>query len=160
MQNELLKSLNKLAEKRSTPFCYSCYQKCPEGKCPTCGSDDLMKILTADSFASCDRRHTVHPVHNGTEWIVKDILATELKEVDTEEAFEEYVRACYEETIQVGWLNLDVASVLKDQDPISWDMVKSEYLDNEVSDDILVTFDNGSTYYQMSDVEELIEGED
>jgi hypothetical protein len=33
----------------------------------------------------------------------------------------------------------------------------SEWIDNEESDDLLVTFDNGSTYYRVSEVEQMID---
>ena len=62
--------------------------------------------------------------------------------------------------IQVGWLSYDVTTILKALDATTWDIAKSEFLDNQVSDEILFTVDNGSTYYLTSDVEELVEGEE
>jgi len=34
---------------------------------------------------------------------------------------------------------------------------KSEKIDDEVSDDAFMTFDNGSTYYRVADVEQMID---
>lgn len=42
---------------------------------------------------------------------MKSILESELTTVDLDEEFEEYVRQCYPESIQVGWMNLDTVSV-------------------------------------------------
>lgn len=93
----------------------------------------------------------------GTEWVIKYILKEELTPVDTDEAFEESVRSCYPETIQAGWMTLDTVTVMKSSDPISWDIARGEWEAQEVEDGGLVTFDNGSTYYWLSDLESLIE---
>ncbi len=42
---------------------------------------------------------------------------------------------------------------MKDQDPISWEIAKNEWLDQEIEDESLVSFDNGSSYYYRNDVE-------
>jgi len=149
MDNELMEGLKKIAFKKSKPFCYSCYKLAPTGRCEVCGSDDLMAHLDGVG------------VEYGHDWIVKHIIETELSPVDTEEAFEEYVEACYpEQFLQIGWLNLDIVTVLKEMDPVSWDLGKSEFLDTEESEGNYISFDNGSTYYLTSDVQELVEGEE
>ena len=48
---------------------------------------------------------------------------------------------------------------MKTMDPVWWNMAISEWADNEVADEQLVTFDNGSTYYRTSDLEDFIEQE-
>ena len=93
----------------------------------------------------------------GTDWVIKHILQEELTPVDTDEAFEDSVRSCYPENVQVGWMNLDTVSVMKSCDPISWDTARGEWESQEVEDGGLMTFDNGSTYYWLSDLESLVE---
>lgn len=92
MQTEIQKKLHELALKRSIPFCYNDYIECPDGVCPKCGSDDLMRLLPE---VGCEY---------GTDWIIKHILETELEPIDMDEAFEEHVRQCYPESIDIGWL--------------------------------------------------------
>lgn len=88
---EIQNKLNDLAFERTTPFCYSCYQDCPDGQCETCGSDDLMRHLEGVG------------VEYGTDWVIKSILEEELTSIDTEEVFEDMIRSCYPEETAVGW---------------------------------------------------------
>lgn len=147
MNHEIHEQLNQLALKRSIPFCYGCYKEAPQGRCRDCGSDDLMRLLPGDG---CEY---------GTEWIVKSILESELTAVDLDEEFEEHVRQCYPETTQVGWMNLDTVSVMKDQDPIGWSCAQSEWESQEAGEGTMVSFDNGSTYYRQADIEDLLQSE-
>lgn len=144
MNTEIQKQLHELALKKSKPFCYHCYKVAPTGRCSTCSSDDLMRLLPE---VGCEY---------GTEWIIEHILKEELTPVDLDETFEDSIRSCYPETVQVGWMNLDAVQVMKDQDPISWEMAKNEWIDQESENESLVTFDNGSSYYYFKDVEELL----
>lgn len=145
MKTEILAKLEQLAFDRTTPFCYGCYIKAPKGVCTQCHSDDLMRHLEGVG------------VEWGTDWVIKHILSEELTSVDTDEAFEESIRGCYPEETVVGWLKVDTAFAIKELDPISWRIAKSEWEDQEVEDGGLITIDNGSTYYWLSDVETLIE---
>lgn len=145
MKTEIQQKLEQLAFQRTTAFCYSCYIKAPNGICPQCHSDDLMRHLDG---VGCEY---------GTDWVIKHILQEELTPVDTDEAFEDSVRSCYPENVQVGWMNLDTVSVMKSCDPISWDIARGEWESQEVEDGGLMTFDNGSTYYWLSDLESLVE---
>ena len=45
MNSEIKEQLEKLAYKRSKPFCHSCYAEAPTGCCADCGSDDLMRLV-------------------------------------------------------------------------------------------------------------------
>ena len=85
MNSEIQNKLEQIAYKRSKPFCYSCYQEAPTGRCECCGSDDLMRL----SEAGCEY---------GTEHVIKQILETELTSVDLEDSFEQSVCDCYPET--------------------------------------------------------------
>ena len=40
----IIKRLEALAFQGTIPFCYSCYIKAPTGRCPNCGTDDLMRL--------------------------------------------------------------------------------------------------------------------
>jgi hypothetical protein len=71
--------LEKLAFKKTVPFCYSCYRKAPTGRCERCGSDDLMRELSGDG------------VEWGVDWVIRSLLRDNLSAVNTEEAFEESV---------------------------------------------------------------------
>ena len=67
------------------------------------------------------------------------------------------IEECYGETIQVGFMNLLTTTVMKEQDPICWDIAISEYIDGLVEDEQLITFDNGSSYYWVHDIETYID---
>jgi hypothetical protein len=146
MNSKIQKKLEQIAYKRSRPFCYSCYQEAPAGKCECCGSDDLMRL----SEVGCEY---------GTEHVIRHILETELTAVDLEEAFEQSVRDCYPETTKVAWCEFDTVTLLKSQDPISWKCALSEYESNEESEGNIISFDGGSAYYFTQDIEAFVEEE-
>ena len=58
-EQEIKEKLTELALKRTTPFCYSCYEKCPSGTCKRCGSDDLMRHFegVGVEYGLCRIRH-------------------------------------------------------------------------------------------------------
>ena len=148
MNTEIKKQLQELAFKHSIPFCYSDYIECPTGTCPKCGSDDLMRLLPE---VGCEY---------GTEWIVKSILETELTPVDLDEEFEESMRQCYPETTTIGFLkDYDTVSAMKELDPVGWSCAQSEWESQEADEGNIISFDNGSTYYRTSDIEDLISNE-
>jgi len=147
MKTEIQDKLEQLAFKKSIPFCYSCYHQAPTGTCKACGSDDLMREMPG---VGCEY---------GTDWIVREILSTELTPVDTEDAFEESVRRCYPETVTVAWMTLDTVSVAKEMDSVSWDLARSEWESQEEAEGNIVSFDNGSTYFSLADLEELVSRE-
>jgi len=144
MKTEIQSQLESFAFKRSKPFCYSCYKEAPNGRCFSCGSDDLMRLVPG---VGCEW---------GVDWVITHIVESELKSVNTEEAFEESVRSCYPEDVQVGWMKLDTVSVMKEMDPVSWSIARSEWESQEEEEGNLISFDNGSTYYQRDDVESLV----
>ena len=145
MKTEIQEKLEQLAYNRTTPFCYGCYIKAPKGVCPQCSSDDLMR----------------HMDGVGVDWdiqfAIEYILQEELTPVDLEEAFEESIRSCYEEEVTVGWAKFDTVEILKSQDPIGWRCALSEYESQEEEEGNIMSFDNGSTYYWIHDLETLLE---
>jgi len=92
----------------------------------------------------------------GVDWVISEILRAELTTVDIEEAFEQSIRECYPEEVQVGWLNLDTVSVIKEMDPISWDCAVSEWRSQEESEGTIVSVDGSANYYRVTDIEELL----
>src|SRR5690606_41509961 len=74
----IFEQLKTLALKKSIPFCYGCYKEAPTGRCESCHSDDLMRLLPG---VGCEW---------GTDWIVKHIIEEELTSVDTEDRSEEH----------------------------------------------------------------------
>ena len=138
-------NLKSIAYKKSIPFCYSCYKEAPSGVCKNCHSDDLMRLMPQ---VGCEY---------GTEWIVEELIEQNLTPVDEEELFEQMIEECYEETTQVGFMNLSTVEVMKGQDPICWDLAKSEYIDGLAQDEQLITLDNGANYYRIHDLESFIE---
>lgn len=145
MQIEIKKQLEELAYKRSIPFCYSDYIECPTGRCTKCGSDDLMRLVPG---VGCEW---------GIDWVVQHILETELVPVDLAEAFEESVRHIYPETTKVGWMEFDTVTLMKENDPVGWRCALTDYESEEASEGTILSFDNGSTYYNSQSIENLIE---
>lgn len=46
---------------------------------------------------------------------------------------------------------------IKELDPASWSMAKSEWLDSEESEEHIVRFDNGSRYFDATSLQEELE---
>ena len=138
-------NLKSIAYKKSIPFCYSCYKEAPSGVCKTCHSDDLMRLIPG---VGCEY---------GTEWVVEELLKEDLEAVDTEEIFEQMIEECYEETTKVGFMEFSTVELMKNNDPIYWSMAQSEYVDGLAQDEQLISFDNGSNYYWIHDLESYIE---
>lgn len=144
MKNEIQKQLHELALKRSIPFCYNDYIECRDGVCPKCGSDDLMRLVPG---VGCEY---------GTEWIIKHILETEIEPIDMDAAFEEHVRQCYPETIDIGWLKgYDLVSAMKELDPVAFRCAQSEWESMEADEGNIVSFDKGGTYYWANELFKL-----
>ena len=145
---ETQERLKSLAFERTIPFCYSCYQEAPSGRCSGCLSDDLMRLLPGDG---CEY---------GVDWVIKSLVKENLTPINMNERFEESVRESYPETTQVGWMELDTVQIMKELDPIGWDVAQTDWQSNEESDGQITTFDNSSTYYRSDEVEEYLDRED
>jgi hypothetical protein len=143
--NEINTKLESIAYNKSLAFCYCCYKEAPTGTCKTCHSDDLMRLLP-DS--GCEY---------GVDWIVKELIEENLELIDSDEIFEQMIEECYEETTQIGFMKLSTVQVMKDQDPICWDIAKGEYIDGLTEDEQLITLDNGSNYYWTHDIQSYID---
>jgi len=60
-------------------------------------------------------------------------------------------------TTTIGWMSYDTVSAMKELDPVSWRLAESEWVDQEVDNDQLRTFDNGNTYFSVSDIEDYLD---
>lgn len=145
MLTELNCRLESLAYKISKPFCYHCYAIAPTGTCTTCGSDDLQRILPGIG----------NDWH--VDWVIKHLIAEHLSPIDSDAEFEDCIASCYPETTTVGFLQVDTVTAMKELDPIAWRLARDEYVDGLESDGEIVSFDNGSTYYRVSDIEQFLD---
>lgn len=107
--------------------------------------NDLMRLLPS---VGCEY---------GVDWIVEHLIEQNLDAVDTDEIFEQMIEDCYEPTTKIGFMELSTIDVMKNQDPIAWDIAKSEYIESLAQDEQLITFDNGVNYYWVHDLESYIE---
>ena len=144
MKSKIQNQLESFAFKNSKPFCYSCYEVAPSGRCSHCGSDDLMRLVDG---VGCEW---------GVDWVIRHLIGEKLSPVNTEDQFEESVRQCYPEDIKVGWMNFDAISVMKEMDPICWRIARSEWESQEEEEGNLISFDNGGTYYLKDDIERMV----
>ena len=103
---------------------------------------------------------TLHPGHGldwGLESAIREIIDEELTPANLEESFEESMRDVYSETTTIGFLqNYDTVSAIQELDPIAWDLAKSEHIDSLESDEQIMSFDNGGTYFWIHDLEILL----
>ena len=142
--NALYDQLVEIAQRRTIPFCYSCYRRAPTGRCSICYSDDLMVELPGTG------------VEYGYTWAIQQLLSEHLSPADLGAALEESIRDCYGNSVKVGWCTFDTANVIKELDPVSWRMAQSEFVDSECEAETLCTFDNGSCYYWTREIEQFI----
>ena len=90
-------------------------------------------------------------------WIIEEILARELKAVDLDEAFENFMNEVYPDPVAVGFLSLDLVSTIKEMDPIAWRCAQSEWESSEESEENIISLDGGLTYYSKHELETFIE---
>lgn len=147
MKSEIQQRLEEFAFNHSKPFCYHCYEEAPSGRCSRCHSDDLMRLVSGVG------------VEWGIDWVVRHFIEERLTPVDTSAQFEQSIRDTYPEEVKVGWMTLDAVSVMKDMDLVSWKIAQSEWEDVEVSDGNLLSFDNGGSYYSLSDIEQMLDSD-
>jgi hypothetical protein len=94
-------------------------------------------------------------VEYGTDWIISHILNTELSPINLDESFESMMEECYGGTTKIGWLEYDTVSAIKELDPVSYRMAKSEHADSLLEDQAC-SFDGGETLYTLQDLEDLV----
>ena len=119
LQNpELYEQIEKIAHKRTIPFCYLCYIDAPSGRCVRCGTDDLMRHLPGVG------------VEYGYEWVIEHLLdqeADDISEEEQEEFFKDFIDDCYNEEVQVGFLTVNTGRAVQILDPIAFELGMDEY---------------------------------
>ena len=141
----IVEALTQIAVSKAIPFCYGCYTRAPSGRCATCLSDDLMFELPNIG------------VEYGVNWILREVLREHLTPAYTHEVFEQSVAECYTETAKIGWIEYDTVTAIKELDPVCWKMAHDEWIDAKVSDGNLITFNNGSNFYWVADIERFVD---
>ncbi|MDE0151704.1 MAG: hypothetical protein OXK80_04305 [Bdellovibrionales bacterium] len=96
-------------------------------------------------------------VEYGTEWVIEEILRENLEPVEENKTFEEMIEGCYPTEIKVDWLELNTVDILKTLSPCDWRIAQGDYMSSFEEDEELMSFDNGSTYFWTSDIENLIQ---
>ena len=130
------------AYKITDNFCYSCYKVVKGERCPTCGTDDFMRHLSGVG------------VEYGTEWVIEHLLKTRLTPVDGDEMFEELLDECYPE-VKIGCCTFSPSQVMKELDPICFEIGAKENLDNLKEDGQL--YECGGDYYDLNDITKMLE---
>ena len=67
------------------------------------------------------------------------------------------IEDCYPMDTKVTWVEINTIDILKEMCPCDWKLACDEYIYNLEQDEEIMSFDNGSSYFWTSDVENLIE---
>ncbi len=90
--------------------------------------NDLFRLLPGEG---CDA---------GIGWVIEFLIREALTPVDVDAEFEESVRASVPETTKVGWLELDTVTIIRDMDPVSWELAQAEWIDLEEGEGHVTSF--------------------
>ena len=123
-------------------FCYSCYKVVKGDRCPGCGTDDFMRHLSGVG------------VEYGTEWVIEHLLKTKLTPVDGEAMFEELLDDFCPE-VKVGCCTWSPSQVMKELDPVCFNIGVTENLDSLVEDGQLYEYDGD--YYALDDIDTMLD---
>lgn len=134
--------LEEAAYKITDNFCYSCYKVVEGDHCPTCFTDDFM------------RHYEGVGVEYGTEWVIAHLIETRLEPVDGDEMFEELLDECFPE-VQVGCCTWSPSHVMKELDPVCFNIGVTENLDSLAQDGQL--YEHNGDYYRIEDLDDMID---
>ena len=95
----------------------------------------------------------------GTDWIIEHLVSDNIDPINVNLEFEHSLEDLYPTNTQIGWINFNTISAIKELDPISYDLAKGEWLDSMIEDEYFITFDHGNTYYSKEDVESFADQE-
>lgn len=166
---EIHAQLEQAAYRVTDNFCYSCYKVVEGDRCPGCGSDDFMRILS-ERYLSKVRRGYVgsnNPVdargrtvavghvgvEYGTDWVISHLIETRCTPVDGDELFEELLDECWPE-VTIGYGTYSPSQILKACDPIAFEIGAKENLDNLAEDGVL--FEHSGDYYRVEDIDQML----
>ncbi|MFK7822799.1 MAG: hypothetical protein AB8G05_01480 [Oligoflexales bacterium] len=140
---ELLERLDKIAYKKSKPFCYSCYVRVRGSHCKRCGSDDLMR-----------------EDHNGVEWGTNHIVETLLDEEPLEPAcitdsYDLMLDECYPE-VKMGYNTWSPSDLQKNMSPGDYEYGKGEHLDYLIESEQIIEV--SGRYYWEAEIRDFVEG--
>lgn len=90
------------------------------------------------------------------DWLIEHLLKENLSAVDLDEGFENFMGEVYPEPTVAGFMRFNTAQLMKEMDPIAWNCALSDWQSQEESDEQIMCFDNGSTFYRREDVEAFI----
>jgi hypothetical protein len=96
-------------------------------------------------------------VEYGLTWIRDYIVEDNLTSVDLDAVFEESIDEMHSEPVKVGWIEVDVSSAIKRLCPTSWEIAQDEWVDQQLEDGLMMSFDQGSTCYWTHDVERFLD---
>lgn len=139
--SETYEALEKIAFRKTKPFCYSCYRKVEKQYCATCGSDDNMRLSEGVG------------VEWGTSWVIEHLISENCAPVDSSYA-EQSLRDCYPETVQVGWIEVDPIEIIKEHYPLDFRLACDEYLDSLRADGEIIEVGGGD--YWKDDIIDFI----
>ncbi len=134
--------LENAAYKITQNFCYGCYKVVDGDHCPTCGTDDFMLHLSGVG------------VEYGTEWVIEHLLESRLDSVDGEDGFADMLDECYPE-IKIGCCTFSPSRIMRELDPIAFDLGVSEHLDSMAEDGLL--YEYRGNYYNMDDLTDMLD---
>ena len=147
MNVELKCKLEELARLKSVPFCYGCYREAQTGRCESCGSDDLMRLLRG---VGCEY---------GTDWVVRELVGRVDSPIDLDEEYERFLSEMYPEPVSICGVEFDPAWAFKQLDPIAFELAQSEWLDSLVDDGVVLSVDGEATYSWTDDLAAWVDGE-
>lgn len=64
------------------------------------------------------------------------------------------IEECYGEEIQIGFIKTDIVTAIKTLDSIAWDLVRDEYIDNQINEQVVIQVE-GKYFYKQSLVDLL-----
>ena len=138
--------------RHSHPFCYGCYKRVhstidddgiEHAVCPTCGSDDLMRIVDGVG------------VEYGDEWVLEHFVKESIEKVDSDELYTECLKECYVETIIICGQEYDTIDTFKNIDPIAYRCGLLDYESALISEGDYIEIDNN--LYRVADIENYLE---
>jgi predicted RNA-binding Zn-ribbon protein involved in translation (DUF1610 family) len=127
MTDELKEQFTELAYEKTEPFCYGCYHvvKANVNKeyfCPTCGSDDLMRHMEGVG------------VEWGISWVIEHLIEVECEKIEFEDnQYDEMLDDCHP-IVTIGSSTFYPSTILKECDPICYEMGKDEYFDGNAEE--------------------------
>jgi len=138
---EIHARLEQAAYRLTDNFCYSCYKVVKGDYCPTCGSDDFMRHLSGVG------------VEYGTDWVIGHLLKTHCTPVDGDEMYEELLDECWPE-VTIGCGTYSPSQIIKNLDPVAFEIGAKENLDNLAEDGVLYELDGD--YYRIEVIDQML----